>query len=65
MQIPINEDALELAFWSFDAERKRNRMERDAFKHAMRLFARQTARDLLSEWIPVSSTIIKFTPSEV
>jgi len=64
MQIPINEDALESAFWCFDAERKHSGMERDAFKHTMRLFARQTARDLLSEYVPVSSTIIKSTPSE-
>ncbi|MBK7544099.1 MAG: hypothetical protein IPI57_20675 [Candidatus Competibacteraceae bacterium] len=38
----LNEDALETAYWAFDTERKRNGMERDAFKHQMRKFARDT-----------------------
>lgn len=64
MQIPLNEDALEYAYWCFDTERKHHGMERDAFKHEMRLFARQTARDILSEYIPASSQILQETPSE-
>ena len=38
----LDEDALEAAYWAFDAERKRNGMERDEFKHQMRKFARDT-----------------------
>lgn len=33
---PIDEDAVEAAFWSFDTERKRSGAERDAFKGWMR-----------------------------
>lgn len=40
--IRLNEDAIETAYWEFDAERKSNGMERDAFKHQMRKFARAT-----------------------
>lgn len=38
----LDEDALETAYWAFDTERKRSGMERDAFKHQMRKFARDT-----------------------
>ena len=38
----LDENALEAAYWAFDAERKRNGMERDAFKHQMRKFAKDT-----------------------
>ena len=46
--IAIDEDRLEAAFWEFDTERKRNGMERDAFKHAMRQFARETANNAMA-----------------
>jgi len=38
--VNLDEDALELAFWTFDEERRRSGAERDAFKHQMRQYTR-------------------------
>lgn len=41
--VGVDEDALELAFWAFDANHKKHGMQRDEFKRQMRGYARQMA----------------------
>jgi hypothetical protein len=46
MTSDIQEDAVEQAFWDFDADRVRTGAERDAFKHQARRLLRQHMRPL-------------------
>lgn len=40
----VDEDTIEKAYWDFDAERKKTGMERDSFKHQMRMAIRHSGK---------------------
>jgi hypothetical protein len=45
---PLDEEALEAAFWAFKEDSERSGMERDAFKRQMRGFARQAINQAIA-----------------